>query len=59
MENYENVAVIDIGSTAVRMVVAEIGSDSTWRILDRAGKPVPVTRLLLHRLSAFTAKPGS
>jgi exopolyphosphatase/guanosine-5'-triphosphate,3'-diphosphate pyrophosphatase len=44
MKDKELVAVIDIGSTAVRMVVAEIGPGNEWRILDRAGKPVPLGR---------------
>ena len=38
------VAVIDIGSTAIRMVVAEIDSDGSWKRLDRAGKPVSLGR---------------
>lgn len=38
------VAVIDIGSTAVRMVIAEIGPRQEWRVLDRAGKPVLLGR---------------
>lgn len=38
------VAVIDIGSTAIRMVVAEIAGPTSWRIIDRSGKPVPLGR---------------
>ena len=38
------VAVIDLGSTAIRMVVAEVGPGQDWRILDRAGKPVLLGR---------------
>lgn len=38
------VAVIDIGSTALRMVIAEIGPEQQWRVLDRAGKPVLLGR---------------
>jgi exopolyphosphatase / guanosine-5'-triphosphate,3'-diphosphate pyrophosphatase len=34
------VAVIDIGSSAIRMVVAEIGDGDALRRLDRVGKPV-------------------
>jgi len=34
------VAVIDMGSSAIRMVVAEIGEDGQWRRLDRVGKPI-------------------
>lgn len=37
-------AVIDIGSTAIRMVIAEIATDGSWRIVDRAGKPVSLGR---------------
>jgi exopolyphosphatase / guanosine-5'-triphosphate,3'-diphosphate pyrophosphatase len=38
------VAVIDIGATAIRLVVAEIHSDKSWKSLERAGKPVPLGR---------------
>ncbi len=38
------VAVIDIGSTAIRVVVAEIISDGSWKTLDRAIKPVLLGR---------------
>ncbi len=38
------VAVIDVGSTAVRLVIAELDKDSNWKIIDRAGKPVPFGR---------------
>ncbi len=34
------VAVIDIGSSAIRMVIAEIDEGGSWRRLDRVGKPV-------------------
>ncbi len=37
-------AVIDIGSTAIRMVIAEIFSEGSWRIVDRAEKPVSLGR---------------
>jgi exopolyphosphatase / guanosine-5'-triphosphate,3'-diphosphate pyrophosphatase len=40
----KTVAVIDIGSTAIRMVIAEIGPDSHWRVVDRAGKPLNLGR---------------
>ncbi len=36
----EIAAVIDIGSTAIRMVVAQLGSDGDWERLDRAARPV-------------------
>ena len=38
------VAVIDIGSTAIRMVIAELLPSGEWRIIDKAGKPVPLGR---------------
>lgn len=38
------VAVIDIGSTAIRLVIAEIIPDGTWKTLDRAIKPVLLGR---------------
>jgi len=37
-------AVIDIGSTAMRMVVAEILPDGEWRRLDRVTRPIPFGR---------------
>jgi exopolyphosphatase/guanosine-5'-triphosphate,3'-diphosphate pyrophosphatase len=41
---YKTVAVIDIGSTAIRMVIAEIDPEGDWRRLDRAAKPLPLGR---------------
>lgn len=38
------VAVIDIGSTAIRMIIAEPGDDSSWRRLDRASRAVAFGR---------------
>ncbi len=38
------VAVIDIGSTAVRMIVAEVNSEGQWWRLDRAARPVGLGR---------------
>lgn len=38
------VAVIDIGATAIRLVVAETAGHGEWRVLERAGKPVPLGR---------------
>jgi exopolyphosphatase/guanosine-5'-triphosphate,3'-diphosphate pyrophosphatase len=38
------VAVIDIGSTAIRMVVAEIGHDGDFRVLDKADRPIGLGR---------------
>jgi len=37
-------AVIDIGSTAIRLVVAQLGEDGEWERLDRAARPVPLGR---------------
>lgn len=34
------VAVIDIGSTAIRLVIAEVYSDGEWKMLDKASRPV-------------------
>ncbi len=38
------VAVIEIGSTGIRMVVAEIDGSGGFRVLDRAGKPSRIGR---------------
>lgn len=38
------VAVIEIGSTGIRFVVAEIGRKGDWKIVDRAGKPLSLGR---------------
>ncbi len=38
------VAVVDIGSSAIRTVVAEIIPDGEWRTLDQATKPIPLGR---------------
>ncbi|MCG8479166.1 MAG: HD domain-containing protein [Spirochaetales bacterium] len=38
------VSVIDIGSTAIRMVVAEIRGDSEWVTVDRAARPLTLGR---------------
>ncbi len=38
------VAVIDMGSSAIRMVIAEIDEEGNWERLDRAGKPVSLGR---------------
>ncbi|MDR2629759.1 MAG: HD domain-containing protein [Spirochaetaceae bacterium] len=37
-------AVLEIGSTGIRLLVAEIAGGGEWRILDRAGKPVALGR---------------
>lgn len=38
------VAVIEIGSTGIRLVVAEIRGNDDWHVVDRAGKPVGLGR---------------
>ena len=38
------VAVIEIGSTGIRLVIAEIQAEGTWRVVDRAGKPLSLGR---------------
>ncbi|MCL2380334.1 MAG: HD domain-containing protein [Treponema sp.] len=38
------VAVLEIGSTGIRLLVAEIHPDGRWQALDRAGKPVALGR---------------
>ena len=45
MENANRlVAVVEIGSTGIRLLVAEIFPDGKWQALDRAGKPVALGR---------------
>jgi exopolyphosphatase/guanosine-5'-triphosphate,3'-diphosphate pyrophosphatase len=38
------VAVLEIGSTGIRLIVAELLSAGQWRVLDRAGRPVALGR---------------
>jgi exopolyphosphatase/guanosine-5'-triphosphate,3'-diphosphate pyrophosphatase len=38
------VAVLEIGSTGIRLLVAEIFPDARWQALDRVGKPVALGR---------------
>jgi exopolyphosphatase / guanosine-5'-triphosphate,3'-diphosphate pyrophosphatase len=38
------VSVIDIGSTAIRVVVAQINSDRSWTSVDRASRPLSLGR---------------
>jgi exopolyphosphatase/guanosine-5'-triphosphate,3'-diphosphate pyrophosphatase len=38
------VAVLEIGSTGIRLLVAEIAGAGEWRVLDQAGKPVALGR---------------
>ncbi len=44
MPDSELVAVIDIGSTAIRLVIAEATGEGSWNTLERAGKPVTLGR---------------
>ena len=45
MENKNRlVAVLEIGSTGIRLLVAEIFPDGRWQAMDRAGKPVALGR---------------
>jgi exopolyphosphatase/guanosine-5'-triphosphate,3'-diphosphate pyrophosphatase len=37
-------AVIDIGSAAIRMIVAEVSKKGGWKLMDRAVKPAPLGR---------------
>ena len=43
MEN-RLVAVLEIGSTGIRMLVAQIQSDGQWTVMDSAGRPVALGR---------------
>ncbi len=38
------VAVVDVGSSAVRVIVAEVHADGTWKRLDRAQRPIALGR---------------
>ena len=38
------VAILEIGSTGIRLLIAEIGKDRQWKALDQAGKPVALGR---------------
>ncbi len=44
MEKAGLAAVVDIGSSAIRMVVAQLGPSGEWERLDRAAKPVSLGR---------------
>jgi exopolyphosphatase/guanosine-5'-triphosphate,3'-diphosphate pyrophosphatase len=39
-ENSRPAAVVEIGSTGIRLLVAEISSNGLWKVLDRVEKPV-------------------
>lgn len=43
-EQYRLVAVIEIGSTGIRLLVAELRPSGAWHVVDRAGKPVALGR---------------
>ncbi|MDR0710113.1 MAG: HD domain-containing protein [Spirochaetaceae bacterium] len=38
------VAILEIGSTGIRLLIAEIGENRQWKALDQAGKPVALGR---------------
>ena len=38
------IAIMEIGSTGIRLLVAEIHPQGQWKVLDRAGKPVALGR---------------
>ena len=42
--NSHPVAVIEIGSTGIRLIVAEISGNGQWKVLDRTAKPVALGR---------------
>lgn len=44
MENPRHAAVIEIGSTGIRLLLVEYNSSGEWRFLDQAGKPVTLGR---------------
>jgi exopolyphosphatase/guanosine-5'-triphosphate,3'-diphosphate pyrophosphatase len=44
METSRLVAVAEIGSTGIRLLVAEIASNGWWKVLDRVEKPVALGR---------------
>ncbi|MCL1929479.1 MAG: HD domain-containing protein [Treponema sp.] len=44
MENPHPVAVIEIGSTGIRLLLIEYNNAGEWRILDQSGKPVALGR---------------
>jgi exopolyphosphatase/guanosine-5'-triphosphate,3'-diphosphate pyrophosphatase len=43
-ETTELIAVIDIGSSAIRMVIAELHGHGDWRVIDSADRPVALGR---------------
>ena len=60
MEKQGIAAVVDIGSSAIRIVVAQLGDNGEWERLDRAAKPVPLGRdvFLSGSLSRETMQKG-
>jgi exopolyphosphatase/guanosine-5'-triphosphate,3'-diphosphate pyrophosphatase len=44
METSRIIAILEIGSTGIRLLAAEISGDSRWKVLDRAEKPVALGR---------------
>ena len=47
--DYRLVAVIEIGSTGIRLVVAELNPSGDWHVVDRSGKPVALGRDVFTR----------
>ena len=44
MEKTRLVAILEIGSTGIRSLVAELYGGGEWKFLDRAGKPIALGR---------------
>jgi len=48
MENHQSlhklVAVLEIGSTGIRLLVAQMQNDGLWQVMDRAGRPAALGR---------------
>jgi exopolyphosphatase/guanosine-5'-triphosphate,3'-diphosphate pyrophosphatase len=44
MSGQKTVAVVEVGSTGIRLVVAAVENTGEFRILDHAGKPVQLGR---------------
>ena len=40
--SYRLISVIDVGSTAIRMLIAEVDDKNQWRIVESAGKSIPL-----------------
>ncbi len=40
--SYRLISIIDVGSTAIRMLIAEVDEKNHWRIVESAGKSIPL-----------------